>query len=103
MITTIYVTTSTEKEAEQISEQLITRHLVACANYFPIRSMYYWKGTLEKVEEHGLILKTQASMVDEVVAEINNLHSYEVPCIVTYPIEKGHQDFIDWVVAETSK
>jgi periplasmic divalent cation tolerance protein len=64
--------------------------------------MYYWKDTLEKVEEYGLILKTQSSMVDAVVAEIKNLHSYDVPCIVTYPVEKGHPPFIDWVVAETS-
>ena len=102
MITMIYVTTRSETEASQISEHLVTNHLVACANYFPIKSLYYWEGTLEKSDEYGLVLKTQASKVDEVITEITNLHSYEVPCIVTYKIDKGHQEFLDWVVAETN-
>lgn len=98
----LYVTTSSESEAEQISQQLINSHMVACANYFPIKSMYYWDGTLQKTEEYALILKTQASKVDEVITEITSLHSYEVPCIVTYKINKGHQEFLEWVVTETN-
>ncbi len=103
MISTIYVTTGSESEAEQISTLLVEQHLIACANYFPIKSVYYWECKLQKDQEYALIMKTQTSKVDEVIQTIKELHSYDVPCIESYPVDKGHPDFLDWVVAETTR
>ena len=102
MISTIYVTTGSEAEAEKISTQLVKQHLIACTNYFPIKSIYYWKGELQRDQEYALVMKTQTSRVDEVILAIKELHSYDVPCIEVYPVNKGHPDFLDWVVSETS-
>jgi periplasmic divalent cation tolerance protein len=103
LISTIYVTTGTEAEAEQISTRLVEQHLIACANYFPIKSIYYWEGELQKDQEYALIMKTQTSKVDEVIRMIKELHSYDVPCIESYPVGKGHPEFLDWVMAESTQ
>jgi len=29
------------------------------------------------------------------------LHSYDVPCVVSWPIHDGHEKYLDWVQAET--
>jgi periplasmic divalent cation tolerance protein len=102
LISTIYITTSNELEAVKISTQLVKMHLVACANYFPIKSIYYWEGKLQKEHEYAVIFKTQRSKVNDVINTVKELHSYEVPCVEVYPVDKGHPDFFDWVVNETN-
>ena len=31
----------------------------------------------------------------------DSLHSYETPCIVALPIERGDADFLAWITAST--
>lgn len=48
MFETVFVTVPDEGTAERIAEDSITKWLAACANFFPTRSMYSWKGNFEK-------------------------------------------------------
>jgi len=32
---------------------------------------------------------------------VKELHSYEVPCIVSLPIEKGNPDYLKWIKEST--
>ena len=63
----------------------------------PTRSIYRWKGAVETVEEVGAILKTSTAGVDALIARIGVLHSYQVPCIVTWPIDKLTGSYAAWV------
>ncbi|MGB9613556.1 MAG: divalent-cation tolerance protein CutA, partial [Candidatus Margulisiibacteriota bacterium] len=47
----VYITASSSKEAQKIAEILIEEKLVACANIFPIKSIYRWKGKLCREKE----------------------------------------------------
>jgi len=43
----VYITNPTKKEAEKIARHLLEKHLIACANIFPIESFYWWKKKIE--------------------------------------------------------
>lgn len=93
----IYVTAANEGEAEKIAENLVGEKLAACSNIFPIKSVYTWKGTLQKENEIAMLVKTRTELVDKAIKRIKELHSYEVPCIVSFPIKKGNPEFLKWI------
>ena len=103
MFSMLYTTTGSEDEAEKISNKLLERRLVACANIFPIRSMYWWKGEIEKEQEFAIIFKTRTELLDEAMAAIKELHSYEVPCLMCYEYVRGDRDYLNWISEETKR
>jgi periplasmic divalent cation tolerance protein len=99
----IYMTAPTAEEAEKIAGALLAEKLIACANIMaPHTALYRWEGRAERTQEFAVIMKTRADLFEIVKKEIITLHSYECPCIVSWPIEKGHEDFLHWVAAETA-
>ncbi len=96
------MTSSNEEEVNNIAEHLLKKRLIACANLFPIKSIYHWNEKLVKEEEVGVFLKTRSELIDEVIKEIKKQHSYDIPCIISLPIKKGNEDFLSWISDETS-
>ena len=76
--TFLYVTAKDNREARRISTHLLQLKLIACANYFPIESSYWWKRKIVKGKESVLILKTMKSKVARIRKEIEKLHSYRI-------------------------
>ena len=100
----IFVTTSSEEEAERIGRDLVERRLAACANILgPIRSIFRWEGRVSDESERLLILKSRGALFEELAARVKALHSYQVPEIVAVPIVAGWPAYLEWVRSETSK
>jgi len=98
----VYVTTKDAAEARAIGMQLVEKKLAACVNVIPqIESIYRWAGKIEQEKEAALIAKTRAELVEDVIAEIKTLHSYDCPCVVSWPMAKGNPDYFNWIAAET--
>jgi periplasmic divalent cation tolerance protein len=97
----VYVTTPNRKESKRIAKSLVGERLAACANIFPVESVYRWKGEIAEEEEDAMIIKTRAELVDKVIERIRGLHSYEVPEIISMRIEKGHARFLKWIEEST--
>ncbi|PCJ59815.1 MAG: divalent-cation tolerance protein CutA [Rhodospirillaceae bacterium] len=98
----VYITASSLKEAEQIARDLVTCRLVACANVIDrVRSFYWWQGEVKNDCEALVIAKTQAACVDAVIARVKERHSYDCPCVVTWPLGAGNPGFLDWIAQET--
>ncbi len=99
---TIYITAASPDEALTIGRAVVEARLAACANVFPgVTSVYWWEGSRQEDSEAALILKTRQDLVDQVVAKVKELHSYECPCVVALPIAGGNKDFFDWISKET--
>ncbi len=101
MFTSLYATAGNDKEARDIVKKLLSKNLIACANLFPISSLFFWDNKLQEDEEIGIIMKTQEQLVEKVIDEFKKLHSYEVPCIVSWNISNGNKDYLDWISSET--
>ncbi len=97
----VYVTAKDEEEAEKIAKTLLEKRLIACANMFQIKSLYWWKGAIESDDEMALIMKTQKVNIERIIKEVKEIHSYEVPCIDSWSIEEGNPDFLEWIKDET--
>ena len=94
-------TCASADEAERLARSLVEKRLAACVNIVPgIRSIYRWKDVIENEEEILLIIKTNRSLVREVHAEIQRLHSYEVPELIALPVVDGSEPYLAWMGRE---
>ena len=97
-IVSVYAIFADAEEAERIGRKVIEDRLAACINIIsPIRSIYRWKGRIETADEVAAILKTHHWRSDALIARIAELHSYDVPCIVSWAIDKILGPYADWV------
>lgn len=101
MFSDIYITVPTSEEAKRIANAIIDEKLGACANMYPITSVYKWRGNIEEEEEYALSIKTKTALVEQVTARVRELHSYENPCIICFGIKSGSASYLDWIREET--
>ncbi len=101
-VVSVYCIFADAEEAARIGRIVVEERLAACINILaPCRSIYRWQGAVEEAEEVPAILKTAAHQADALIARIAGLHSYEVPAITVWPIDKLLADYGDWVETET--
>ena len=96
-IQVVYVTFPDEDEAKRVVGKLLRAKHIACANSFPINSMYTWNGKFRTDAEVGVYLKTTQAKVATLLDVLPSLHSYEVPCIVVLPVSAVHLPFQEWI------
>ena len=89
----------TEQQAVEISEELVARRLATCVNIVPcLRSIYRWKGKVCEDTEYLLLVKTPKRFFDKVSEAIREVHSYELPEILGFPIANAEPHFHEWVL-----
>ena len=98
----VYTTCSSQKEAEYFAEQAVFQNLAACVHISSgIYSYYIWKGDLQKEVECLVSFKTHTKKVDALIAWLENNHSYDCPCVLSWPITKGSPTYLSWIDAQT--
>ena len=94
----IFATCASEKEAAKIAKNLLSERLIACANIIAgVKSLFRWKGKVDKAKETLLVIKTVRKNFLKVQKRIKKLHSYEVPEIIALPIVAGENDYLKWI------
>jgi periplasmic divalent cation tolerance protein len=69
-----------------LGDTVIDQKLAACANIFPIHSVFPWKGSKETVEEYVLILKTMPDLKTKLRAFVEAHHPYDTPCVISWDV-----------------
>ena len=88
--------------AERLADLVVAQHLAACVNILaPCRSVYRWKGVVQRDEEHPMLIKTTRERYGALEQALREGHPYELPEIIAVPIERGLPAYLDWVAAET--
>lgn len=101
-VVSVYCVFGSAEEAARIGRIVVEERLAACINILgPCRSIYRWQGAIEEAEEVPAILKTAAHQADALIARIAGLHSYDVPAIAVWPIDKLLVDYAQWVETST--
>ena len=94
-------TCGSAEEAERIARALVSKRLAACVNLVPaVRSIYLWKGAVEDAEETLLVIKSCRALFEDVRAEIEKLHSYELAEVIAIPIVDGSPAYLEWLARE---
>ena len=97
-VVSVYAVFANSEEAERIGRTVIEERLAACINILaPVHSIYRWQGRLESADEVAAIFKTSETSVDALIARIANLHSYDIPCIASWPIDRILASYAGWV------
>src|SRR3989344_8051914 len=81
-MTLAYITCKDLREARKISNHLLSKKIIACANIFPVKSMYLWKGRIANDNETVIIAKTLEKNFRKLESEVKKIHSYKIPCIL---------------------
>ena len=100
MFLLFYVTHPDEATARRISESLVSQRLAACANVFPIQSAYWWDGAVQQEGEWVSILKTRTALESTLEKAIQEIHPYEVPCILRFEA-RANEAYEKWIEAST--
>ena len=99
---TLTTTIDSPAKAGKLARQIVRSRLAACVQSMPIRSVYWWKKSVESAGEILLIAKTRASRAKALIGFIQERHPYEVPEIVVTPIIGGSKDYLTWIEKETT-
>jgi periplasmic divalent cation tolerance protein len=98
-ISLVMTSVGTEQQAVEISEELIARRLATCINIVPcLRSIYRWKGKVCEDTEYLLLIKTPQRLFERVSEAIREFHSYELPEILSLPIDGAEANFHEWIL-----
>jgi periplasmic divalent cation tolerance protein len=88
--------------AERLAGTLVEQRVAACVNILaPCKSVYRWKGEVQREDEHPVLIKTTAGRYPALEAAIRAVHPYELPEIIAVPVERGLPAYLAWVDAET--
>ena len=96
----IYITNPTKKEARKIAKHLLSKKLIACANIFPVDSLYRDKSKIAEEKEFVLIAKTKKDNFEQVKKEVEKIHPYDIPCIVKIPVS-SNEKYYKWLKEAT--
>ena len=97
-VISVYAVFADAEESERIGRIVVEERLAACVNILgPIRSIYRWNGAVESNEEVAAIFKTTDERAGALITRIAGLHSYDVPCIATWPIDRTLGSYAEWV------
>ncbi len=85
-------------QAEPLLGKLLSERLVACGNIIPgVRSLYWWQGRICHDSEEVLFMETSEQRVEELMRRIKDLHQYETPKIITFPVSESDPDYRAWL------
>ena len=93
----VYTTFPDEEKAREIGEHLVREKLAACVNFWPIKSIYTWKGEIQHDQEVAMIIKTKKELYEKVERRLKELYPYEVPAILEIEITRGLQEYLGWL------
>lgn len=101
-VISVYVTFPAGFAADDVIIDLVREKLAACGNLMSgVTSIYSWEGRIERDPETVAVLKTTADRMEALVARLREIHPYDTPCIVAWPVIGGFAPYLEWVRTET--
>ncbi|MEK6289502.1 MAG: divalent-cation tolerance protein CutA [Acidobacteriota bacterium] len=99
----VFVTTSSNDEAARIADALVSERLAACVNIVAaIESIYRWEGKVTRDSEAMMIIKTTDERYPELERRVKELHSYSTPEVIAMRIERGSEQYLNWLRDSTA-
>ncbi|GAA2227205.1 MULTISPECIES: divalent-cation tolerance protein CutA [Kitasatospora] len=100
----IVVTTTHDDEgrARELAAKVVRGRLAACAQVYPVRSVYWWEGEVQESAEWRVDFKTRADLGERLAEFIGEQHDYETPEVIGVPVVTGSEAYLGWVAAETA-
>ena len=90
------------ESAFNLARELVRRRVAACVNVLPASTSFYrWEGKPEQASEHPVLVKTTQDRYPELESAIRELHPYDLPEIIAWPVTAGLPEYLRWVEQES--
>jgi periplasmic divalent cation tolerance protein len=90
--------------AERLSLVLVEEGHAACVSALSgVTSFYRWAGETHREAEHLLLVKTTQQAFPALRERIVEMHPYDVPEVVAFPVTDGHAPYLEWVRGEVER
>lgn len=100
----VYSTAPSADVASKVASALVNARLAACVSTVPgVTSTYWWEGKVETGQEHLLIIKTRAALVEELTKKVTEIHPFDTPEVVAQPIVGGLGKYLEWIDQSTKE
>ncbi len=93
----VQTTCPNKKEAKLISKSLIKNNLAACVQIQKINSFYMWDKKFCSDDEVLISIKTKKKNFKKIKRKIKELHSYDLPEIIGFRIQKSSKEYKDFI------
>ena len=94
----VVTTTDSQDEAQKIARRLIEQRLAACVQVLgPVESVFWWEEEIETAREWQCIAKSRQDLFASIESSIREIHSYDVPEILAFPIVEGSGSYLAWM------
>ena len=101
-VMTVLMTAPDRETGRSVAARLVEERLAACGNVLEgVTSVFWWEGAVQDEPEVLVILKTTRAHADRLTERIREVHPYDVPEVLALPVERGLQEYMDWVRDET--
>lgn len=89
---------------ERIVRSLVEERLIACGNLVPgVASIYRWQGEVRNEGEVLVLMKARTAALERLFRRAAELHPYDVPELLSFPVGRGLPAYCGWVVEETAE
>jgi periplasmic divalent cation tolerance protein len=91
------------QSARVAADALLDEGLIACANILgAVESRFVWEGARATGSEVGVLFKTTAERLDDLVGRLGELHPYDTPAIIGWNADAAHPATLVWLTATVS-
>ena len=98
----VYITNPNLSTAKKVVTHLLKKRLIACANFWPVSSAYWWQSKITNGKEVVILAKTTLSNWNKIKTEIKTIHPYSVPCVIKLSA-KANVEFGEWIMKNVDK
>lgn len=97
----LVLSTCSPDQAPTLARRIVEERFAACCNAIPgVQSTYWWEGVVQTEAETLLVFKTPADRVQALMTRLTELHPYDVPEVLSFPIAAGFEPYLAWVERE---
>ena len=92
------------QSAKEISHLVVGKNIAACCNIIPkVISVYLWENEIKEDQEYLMVIKTSQQKYKILEKMILQNHPYDLPEIISFPIENGYPEYLNWIMKTTGK
>ncbi len=93
----VTTTTATYEDAEKLATHFLNKKLAACVQIIPVTSLYHWNNQVKNEDEYQLTFKTLDYLYQDIEAELQTLHNYDIPEIHATIIPCMSKSYLQWI------
>jgi periplasmic divalent cation tolerance protein len=98
----VILATCSQGEADALLDALLSERLIGCGNLIPgVSSRYFWDGQIQTDQEVLMLMETTDENAAAATERLRELHSYDIPKILTFEPSECDARYIAWLTSVT--